>query len=107
VTLFFASILHEPHYWGKLSNAYQLGFAGKLLKSSTVSIPIFSIIKNRQVLHRKARMRFFGQSFQPPSYLYHHIPPRRNHTVPYVTKLQPFCICLQAKEIFGHPSFCL
>jgi hypothetical protein len=75
VTLFFASILHEPHYWGKLSNAYQLGFAGKLLKSSTVSIPIFSITKNRHVLHRKSRMRFFGQSFQPPSYLSHHILP--------------------------------
>jgi len=97
----------NPTTGEKLSNAYQLGFAGKLLTSSTVSIPIFSIAKNRQVLHRKARMRFFGQSFQPPSYLSHHIPPRRNHTVPYLTKLQPFCICFQAKEIFGHPSFCL
>jgi hypothetical protein len=31
----------NPTTGGKLSNAYQLGFAGKILKSSTVSIPIF------------------------------------------------------------------
>ncbi len=67
----------------------------------------FSITKNRQFLHRKVRMRFFSQSFQPRSYLSHHIPPHRNYTVPYLTKLQAFCICLQVKEMFGHPSFCL
>jgi hypothetical protein len=43
----------NPTTGGKLSNAYELGFAGKLLKSSTVSYRFFPLQKTGKFFTEK------------------------------------------------------